>query len=87
VQPEQTVFEMVEEVLRRQAKALVEQTGQTFEAALEAVSRTDAGRQLRELANGVHREERAQEWQKGLARERALQRRYVWFEGLPPTRR
>jgi hypothetical protein len=31
---EQTVSEMVEEVLTRQAKALVEQTGQPFQAAL-----------------------------------------------------
>jgi hypothetical protein len=78
---EQTVFEMVEEVLTRQAKALVERTGQTFDAALEAVSKTDAGRQLRELASGEHRSKRAREWQESLARERAQERRYVWLEG------
>ena len=78
---EQTVSEMVEEVLTRQAKALVERTGQTFEAALEAVSKTDAGRQLRELANGEHRTKRAREWQAGLARERAEECRYLWLEG------
>jgi hypothetical protein len=78
---EQTVSEMVEEVLTRQAKVLVEQTGQSLEAALEAVSKTDAGRQLRELANGEHRNERAREWQEGLVRERAQERRYVWLEG------
>jgi len=78
---DQVVFEMVEDVLTRQAKALVEQTGQTFEAALEAVSKTDAGRQLRQLANGEHRNKGAREWQKGLARERAQQRRYVWLAG------
>ena len=81
MQPEQTVFEMEEEILNRQAKALVEQTGQTFEAALEAVSKTDAGRQLRELASGEHRNKRARNWQEGLARERARERRYVWLEG------
>jgi hypothetical protein len=78
---EQTVSEMVEEVLTRQAKTLVEQTGQTLEAALEAVSKTDAGRQLRELANGEHRNKRAREWQVGLARERAEERRCLWLEG------
>jgi hypothetical protein len=81
VQPEQTVFEIVEEVLTRQAKALVEQTGQTFEATLEAVSKTDAGRQLRELGSGEHRNERAREWQEGLALKRAEERHYVWLEG------
>jgi hypothetical protein len=71
---------MVEEVLTRQAKALAEQTAQTIEAALEAVSKSDAGRQLRELANGMHHDERAQEWQEGLAKERAEERRYLWLE-------
>jgi hypothetical protein len=39
VHKEQTVSEMVEEVLMRQARALVEQTGETFKAAMNAVSR------------------------------------------------
>ncbi len=78
---EQTVSEMVEEVLTRQARALVEQTGQSFKAALEAVSKTDAGRQLRELAEGPHRDERAREWQEGLAQERAEERYYSSLEG------
>jgi hypothetical protein len=78
---EQTVSKMVEEVLTRQAKALVERTGQPFQAALEAVSKTDAGRQLGELASGEHRDERAREWQEGLARERAEERRCLWLEG------
>jgi hypothetical protein len=78
---EQTVSEVVEEVLIRQAKALVERTGRSFEAALEFVSETDAGRQLRELAEGPLRDERARDWQVGLARERAEERRYLWLEG------
>jgi hypothetical protein len=77
VRPEQTVSEMVEEVLRRQAKALVEQTDQSFKAAMDAVSNTDAGRQLRDLAEGPHREKRAREWQEGLAWERAEERDYT----------
>jgi hypothetical protein len=44
---EQTVLEMAQEVLARQTKTLVAQTGQPFESALEAVANTDAGRQLR----------------------------------------
>jgi hypothetical protein len=67
---EQTVSEMVEEVLGRQARALVERTGQTFESALEAVSKTEAGRKLVQLANGSHRDEKASQWQEGLLWER-----------------
>ena len=78
---EQTVSEMVEEVLTRQAEALVAQTGETFKAAMDAVSNTDAGRQLRELAEGPHRDQRARDWQVGMARERAEERRYLWVEG------
>jgi hypothetical protein len=78
---EQTVSEMVEEVLTRQAKALVERTGQPFQAALEAVSGTVAGRQLGELASGEHRDERVRDWQDGLALKRAEERHYWWDEG------
>ncbi len=38
------------------------------------VCATDAGRQLRELAQGPHRNEKADEWQEGLLRERADER-------------
>src|SRR5215216_5175292 len=68
---EQTVDEMAEEVLKRQAKAMVAQTGELFESALEAVAGTQAGQQLRELANGEHRLEKAQDWQVSLFEERA----------------
>jgi hypothetical protein len=81
VHKEQTVSEMVEEVLMRQARALVEQTGETFKAAMNAVSETDAGRQLSELAEGSHRDQRARDWQVGMARERSEERRYLWLEG------
>jgi hypothetical protein len=63
-----------EEVLLRQAKARAERTGEPLAEALEAVLETEAGRQLRELGGGPHRHKRAQEWQEGLARERAEQR-------------
>jgi hypothetical protein len=63
MRPEQTVTEMAEEVLSRQAKAMTAHTGEDFESALEAVSSTDAGQQLRQLANGEHGHEKAQDWQ------------------------
>jgi hypothetical protein len=71
MRPEQTVNEMAEEVLARQAKTMLAHTGQSFESALEAVSSTEAGQQLRDLANGEHRHEKAQDWQVGLFEERA----------------
>ncbi len=75
MRPEQTVNEMAEEVLARQAKAMVGRTGQSFKSVLEAVSSTEAGQQLRELANGEHRLEKAQDWQVSLFEERAESRR------------
>jgi len=62
---------MAEEVLARQAKAMLTQTGQSFESALEAVACTEAGQQLTELVNGEHRDEKAQDWQGSVFAERA----------------
>ena len=75
--PDQNVAEMAEEVLGRQAKALLAQTGQSFESALEAVASTEAGQQLRELATGEHRLERAQDWQVSLLEGRDERRRLM----------
>jgi len=66
----QKVAEMADEVLARQAKTRADRTGQPLEDALEAVMGTEAGRQLKELRNGPHHDERAQEWQESLTRER-----------------
>jgi hypothetical protein len=74
MRPEQTVAEMAEEVLARQAKALVAQSGQSFESALEVVSSTEASQQLRDLANGEHRHEKAQDWQESLLSRRSENR-------------
>jgi hypothetical protein len=71
MRPDQTVAEMAQEVLARQAKAMLAQTGQSFESALEAVASTQAGQQLRELANGEHRHEKAQDWQGSVFEESA----------------
>jgi hypothetical protein len=70
---DQTISEMVEEVLAHQAKSLAERTGQAFESALGVVTGTEAGQQLRELANGEHRHEKAREWQASVHFERAEQ--------------
>jgi hypothetical protein len=67
----QKVAEMADEVLARQAKTRADRTGEPFEEALETVMGTEAGRQLKELRNGPHQDEGAQEWQESLARERA----------------
>jgi hypothetical protein len=71
MRPDETVAEMAEEVLTRQAKAMVAKTGQPFKSALEAVASTEAGQQLRELANGEHRHKKAQDWQASVFWERA----------------
>jgi hypothetical protein len=54
----------------------------------QSVSKTDAGRQLRELANAEHRNERARDWQVGLAPKRTeehynsrLDGYMEWLEG------
>jgi hypothetical protein len=70
----QSVSEMATEVLVRQATARAEQTGEPLEVALVNVLRTEAGRRLEELRDGEHGEERADEWQTGLPRERDEER-------------
>ena len=70
----QKVAEMANEVLVRQAKSRVKRSGEPFQEALEAVMGTEAGRQLKELRDGPRHDEGAQEWQEGLARERAEER-------------
>jgi hypothetical protein len=67
---EQTVYEMAQEVLWRQARALAQRTGEPFVEALEAVVETPAGRQLEELRCGVHQDEEARYWQANLLFER-----------------
>jgi hypothetical protein len=58
VQSDQTVASMVDEVLTRQAKARVRQTGERFEVALRDVLCIDAGRQLWKLSRGPRRHEK-----------------------------
>ena len=74
MQPEQTVSEMANEVLMRQAKARADRSGEPIEEAMEAVLDTKAGEQLKGLRYGPHAQESVEEWQVGLARERAYER-------------
>ena len=71
----QIVADMADEVLARQAAARARCSGESFEDALGAVLRTEAGRQLQELRDGIHGSERADEWQEDLPRKRANERR------------
>jgi hypothetical protein len=71
---DQSVAEMANEVLMRQAKIRLERNGEPIESAMEAVLNTEAGKQLRELRDGPHSEESVEEAQVVAARERALKR-------------
>jgi hypothetical protein len=73
-QKKQSVSEMVEEVLQRQAHYLVERNGMALEEARVSVASTEAGRQLRELGEGEHQYEEARYWQANLWCERATER-------------
>ena len=77
MQENQRVSDMALEVLARQASILSRRTGEPFEAALEAVLHTQAGRRLRELGEGPYRDESAHRWQEDLPRNRAEERKQV----------
>src|SRR5215216_4822179 len=74
VQQHQTVSEMAQEALMRQAKSRAHRSGQSLSGARQAVSDTEAGRQLRDLANGEYRHEKARHWQASVFWGRAEQR-------------
>ncbi len=71
---DRSVEEMADEVLMRQAKARADRSGEPLEEAMEAVLNTEAGAQLRELRDVPHDEESVEEWQVGMARDRAEER-------------
>jgi hypothetical protein len=74
VREDQSVAEMANEVLMRQAKARAYRRGEPIEDAMEAVLGTEAGKQLRDLRDGPHGEEGVEEAQVDAARERAQER-------------
>jgi hypothetical protein len=71
---DQSVAEMANEVLMRQAKIRSDRSGEPIEAAMEAVLTTEAGKQLSELRDGPHGDESVEEAQVVAARERAQKR-------------
>jgi hypothetical protein len=77
---------MAQEVLARQARYLANATGQPFDRALEIVADTEAGRLLKELANGEHRFEKAQHWQASVLWERAEERLAHLIASKGPSR-
>ena len=74
MQQDQTVSQMAQEALMRQVRALTQRSGHSFEDARQAVVDTEAGRQLRDLAQGEHRHQKAKQWQASVFWERAEQR-------------
>ncbi len=66
MRPEQSVNEMAQVVLWRQAKAQAQRTGQSHASARAAVLETPAGCQLEELRSGVHQHEEVRYWQANL---------------------
>jgi hypothetical protein len=79
---DQTVAEMANEVLMRQAKARSDRNGEPIKVAMRAVVGTEAGRQLAGLRDGPHGEEGVEEWQVGIARERVRERARALGERL-----
>ncbi len=73
----QRVADMAVDVLALQAGDRANRTGEPFQEALKAVLETEAGRQLGELRDGPHRDEKADRWQEGIAQERAEERKRV----------
>ena len=74
MQQDQTVSQMAQEALMRQVRALVQRSGHSLEDARQVVVDTPAGRQLRDLAQGEHRHEKAKQWQASVFWERAEER-------------
>jgi hypothetical protein len=58
----------------RQVRALTHSSGHSLEDARQAVSDTEAGRQLRDLAQGEHHRQKAKQWQASVFWERAEER-------------
>ncbi len=66
---------MAVDVLARQAGVRANRTGEPFEEALKTVLETEAGRQVGELRDGPHANEKAQDWQKDLVQQRTRERK------------
>ncbi len=71
---DQSLAQMANEVLMRQAKVRADQSGEPIEKAMEAVLNTEAGKHLKELRDSPQSEETVEQAQVGVARERAQER-------------
>jgi hypothetical protein len=71
----QGVAEMSVNDLARQAGNRANRTGEPFDKAPKSVLETEAGRQLGELRDGPHRNEKADQWQKDLVQQRTRERK------------
>ena len=74
MQQDQTVSQMAQEALMHQVRAQAQSSGRSLEDVRQAVVDTQAGRQLRDLAQGEHRHQKAKQWQASLFWERAEER-------------
>ena len=75
VQQDQSVSEMAEEVLMRQAKSLAQRKERALlRRCTPSCLRSEAGRKLRDLAQGEYRHEKAKEWQGSVFWDRAEER-------------
>jgi hypothetical protein len=70
-QRNQSVADMTVDLLARQAGDRAKRTGEPFEEALKSVLETEAGRQLGELRDGPHRDEKTNLCQEDLVQQRA----------------
>jgi hypothetical protein len=82
---DQSVAEMADEVLMRQAKVRAQRRGEPIEEAMEAVLDSEAGQQLAQLRDGPHCEEGVEETQVDAARKRAKERAEELGGGLGET--
>ena len=71
---DQSLAQMANEVLMRQAKVRADRSGEPIASSMEAVLNTEAGKQLRELRDGPHSEESVEQAQVSVARDRAQER-------------
>jgi len=74
VREDQSLAQMANEVLMRQAKVRADRSGEPIASSMEAVLNTEAGKQLRELRDGPHSEESVEQAQVSVARDRAQER-------------
>jgi hypothetical protein len=74
VREDQSLAQMANEVLMRQAKVRADRSGEPIEEAMEAVLNTEAGKQLKELRDGPYSEVSVEQAQVSAARDRAKER-------------